>query len=87
MPQETLSQILNQLETLEIEELQRLHQTIQQYLAERQRSNAQSAFHQALVDSGLVKQVKHPSNDSTTQRRLIHLQGKPISETIIEDRR
>ncbi|NMG18928.1 hypothetical protein [Brasilonema bromeliae] len=87
MAQETLKQILNQLETLEIQELQQLHQTIQRYLAEKETTNKQAAFHQALIDAGLVKQIKHPSYDLISERRLIQVEGKPVSETIIAESR
>ncbi|MEH2201923.1 hypothetical protein [Nostoc sp.] len=83
----TLQQIIKQLETLEIEELQQLNQTIQKYLADKEEIVKQAAFHQALIDSGLVKQIKHPAYEPITERRLIHVEGKPISETIIEERR
>ncbi|MFN6527697.1 hypothetical protein [Nostoc sp. ChiSLP03a] len=83
----TLQQIIKQLETLEIEELQQLNQTIQKYLADKEETVKQAAFHQALIDSGLVKQIKHPVYEPITERRLIHVEGKPISETIIEERR
>jgi hypothetical protein len=84
---ETLNQILKQLETLEIKELQQLNQTIQKYLADKEETVKQAAFHQALIDSGLVKQIKHPVYDPISERRLIHVEGKPISQTIIEERR
>lgn len=87
MAQTTLNQILNQLETLELEELKQLHQTIQKYLADKEGTNRQATFHQALIDAGLVKQIKHPSYDPITERRLIQIEGKPVSETIIEERR
>jgi glucokinase len=50
---ETLNQILKQLETLEIKELQQLNQAIQKYLAHKEENVKQAAFHQALIDSGL----------------------------------
>ncbi|MBD2533366.1 hypothetical protein H6G97_28915 [Nostoc flagelliforme FACHB-838] len=84
---ETLNQILKQLETLELKELQQLNQTIQKYLADNEETLKQAAFHQALIDSGLVKQIKHPTYEPLTERRLIHAEGKPISESIIEERR
>ncbi|MGV0106283.1 Transposase [Nostoc sp. DSM 114160] len=83
----TLQQIIKQLETLEIEELQQLNQMIQKYLADKEETVKQAAFHQALISSGLVKQIKHPAYEPITERRLIHVEGKPISETIIEERR
>lgn len=87
MALEILNQILKQLETLEIKELQQLNQTIQKYLADYEETLKQAAFHQALIDSGLVKQIKHPTYERLTERRLIEIEGKPISETIIEERR
>jgi hypothetical protein len=84
---ETLNQILKQLETLELKELQQLNQIIQKYLADKEETVKQAAFHQALINSGLVKQIKHPAYEPITERRLIQIEGKPISETIIEERR
>ncbi|MBD2505941.1 hypothetical protein H6G91_01410 [Nostoc muscorum FACHB-395] len=87
MALEILNQILKQIETLELKELQQLNQTIEKYLADNEETLKQAAFHQALIDSGLVKQIKHPTYESLTERRLIHAEGKPISESIIEERR
>ena len=87
MAQTTLNQILKQLDRLELEELQQLNQTIQKYLANKEETIKQAAFHQALIDSGLVKQIKHPSSEPISERRLIQAKGKPVSETIIEERR
>ncbi|BAY74316.1 hypothetical protein NIES25_07290 [Nostoc linckia NIES-25] len=87
MVTETLKQILKQLETLEITELQQLSQTIQKYLAVKEQNLKQAAFHQALIDSGLVKQIKHFAYEPIAERTLIQVQGKSVSETIIEERR
>lgn len=87
MAQATLDQILAQIETLELEELQQLNQAIQRYLADKQQTPQQVTFHQALLASGLVKHLKQPSYTQQTKRRLIQVQGKPVSETIIEERR
>ncbi len=87
MAQATLNQILSQLETLDLEELYQLNQTIQKCLANKEEIAKHKAFHQALVDSGLIKQVKFPSYEPISERRLIQVEGKPISETIIEERR
>ncbi|MBW4479353.1 MAG: hypothetical protein KME54_21485 [Tolypothrix brevis GSE-NOS-MK-07-07A] len=84
---ETLNQIIKQLETLEIKELQQLNHTIQKYLADKEEIVKQAAFHQALIDSGLVKQIKHPAYQPITQRQLVYVEGKPVSESIIEERR
>lgn len=87
MAQAILNQILAQIETLELEELQQLNQAIQRYLADKQETPQRATFHKALLTSGLVKQLKQPSYTRQTERQLIQVQGKPVSETIIEERR
>lgn len=86
MTQAIFNQILDQLETLELEELQQLNQVIQRYLADKEKTAQRTTFHKALLASGLVKQLKQPSYSRQTERRLIQAQGKPVSETIIEER-
>jgi hypothetical protein len=87
MAQAILNQILAQIETLELEELQQLNQIIQRHLADKEETAQQTKFHKALLTSGLVKQLKQPSYSQQIERRLIQIQGKPVSETIIEERR
>ncbi|HAG79914.1 MAG TPA: hypothetical protein DCL61_01815 [Cyanobacteria bacterium UBA12227] len=57
----------------------------------RQRLSEESlkkaALHQALINSGLVKQIKHPAYEAIAEIQLIQVEGKPVSETIIEERR
>ncbi len=86
MAQATLNQILAQLEMLELEELQQLNQAIQRYLADKEETAQRTTFHKALLTSGLVKQLKQSSDSRQVERRLIQVQGKPISQTIIEER-
>jgi len=62
----TLTEIIKQLDTLEIEEIKELNQRIQKYLAEREESLDKSAFYQALIDSGLVKMKKSEGTDRTS---------------------
>lgn len=87
MAQATLNQILSQLETLSPEELNQLNQTIQKHLADKEKSRTRYSFHQAVLESGLVKQIKRPCYDRISERRLYKVEGKPVSETIIEERR
>ena len=87
MAQATLNQILVQVKTLELEELQQLNQAIQRYLADKQETAQRTTFHQSLLAFGLVKQLKQHPYSQQPERRLIQVQGKPVSETIIEERR
>jgi len=67
--------------------LQPLNQAPQKNLAGKEETAQRATFHKALLTSGLVKQLKQPSYTRQTERQLIQVQGKPISETIIEERR
>jgi hypothetical protein len=73
------------------------HQTAQQAsfhqtllasgLTQPQYQTAQQAdFLQTLLGSGLTYQIKFPSHEFI-ERRLVEIQGKPLSETILEERR
>jgi hypothetical protein len=87
MAQAILNQILEQLKTLELEELQQLNQAIQKRLADKEEAAQRSTFHEALLASGFVKQIKEPTYSQQTEQQLIQIQGKPVSKTIIEERR
>jgi hypothetical protein len=87
MTQAILNQILDQLQTLEPSELEQLGQVIQQYLKGKEVSTKQEAFHRALLESGLVRQIKSPTFEQRTHQHLIQIQGKSVSQTIIEERR
>jgi hypothetical protein len=87
MAQAILTQILDQLQTLEPSELQQLGQAVQNCLADRQPTAKRVAFHQALIASGLVRRIKNSNFEQRTQQQLIESQGKPVSQTIIEERR
>lgn len=60
MPQAILDEILNQLKSLELTELQQLNQAVQDYLVKKEEAAKRIAFHQALASSGLVRQIKKP---------------------------
>lgn len=47
----------------------------------------EKAFEQAVLASGLMKRIPPPRDPKTADRPLITVQGKPVSETIIEERR
>lgn len=87
MPQEILKQIINQLQTLEPSELEQLSQAIQSYLIDRKTAAKRAIFHQALVETGLVRQIKHPTVQQRTRPSLIQIQGESVSQTIIAERR
>lgn len=50
------------------------------------KAEKEEAYHRALLESGLVKQIARRTEPDTTDRRLIEVQGEPVSETIIQER-
>lgn len=87
MSQMTLYQILDQIPALQPEELRQLNQAVQAQLLPKAEIQKREAFHQAMLTSGLVRQIKPSCHYKSTQRRLIEATGKPVSETILEERR
>ena len=87
MLNEAFDKVLEQVKTLSPDEQRRLHGALDETLNQQEETQKMKAFHQALLASGLIKTLKKPSLTSTGERKLIRVQGKPVSETIIEERR
>jgi hypothetical protein len=87
MSQAILHKILNQLQELETDELNQLNRAIKQRLVVKTQTAEQTSFEQALLESGLVKEIKQPTYRHVNREELIEVQGEPLSETIIEERR
>jgi hypothetical protein len=83
----TLNQIVQQLEELDFKQLQELSKIIENYLLNQEDNIKKANFHQALISSGLVKKINQPNYSQKEDRKLIEIQGNPISETIIQERR
>ena len=79
----TLERILNQMQTLETEELDRLNQALQKRLVQRSEDERYASFHQSLLASGLVKQIGARRAGDNGERPRIAAPEKPVSETII----
>ena len=87
MAQAILDQVISQLNAFQLEELNRLEQAIQERRATTEVAQKQTAFHQALLASGLVKRIARRTEPDTEERRLVEVQGEPVSETILRERR
>jgi hypothetical protein len=88
MAQLLLNQILSQLQALERQELQQLTEAIQLQLGPAHTAANPIAFREALLASGLVRQLKtRTATKSITDRQPIQVQGKAVSQSIIEERR
>jgi hypothetical protein len=87
MPIITVDKILEAVQALTAEEQRELRVKLDQGMAQQDESAKMQAFHQALRASGLVTRIKTPSAGASRPRRLIVVKGKPLSETIMEERR
>jgi hypothetical protein len=87
MAQSTLAQALDIVRRLDKDELLELQIAVEHRLTQPGGASALSQFYRAVERAGLVKQIRKPSADSRSERPLVAIQGKPLSATIVEDRR
>jgi hypothetical protein len=85
MSQASLNNILQQLPALTEDELRRIEQAVRDQLEPANGGNPRDAVYAALRARGLLKQIKKPK--PSTAPPLVAVEGKPISQTIIEERR
>ncbi len=87
MAQATLDQVISQLDTLKTEELRQLEGAVQERLRPVSEEEKQAAFHQAMLAAGLISRIKPPRTAENAERPLLEVQGEPVSETIMRERR
>ena len=82
-----LGRVLSEISVLDQRELRQVQQAVQARLLPKEPANKRRAFYRALRASGLVRQIKaHPAG-CDEPRPLAQVQGPPVSQTIIEERR
>jgi hypothetical protein len=87
MTEVILQQVLGQIRVLDQYELQQVERAVQERLVPQQHVQKRRAFFRALRTSGLVRQIKTRPSSEIVPRRLVQVQGPPVSQTIIEERR
>lgn len=87
MQQAVLEQLLEQIYVLGPKELRQVQRVVQERLAPSSETQKRRAFYWSLQVSGLVKQVKQRPMAELANRQLIKVEGLPVSQTIIEERR
>jgi len=87
MAQVTLECILQEIKTLEPEELLKVQQAVQAQLASTGYSPEEERVLQELLTVGLLTEIKPRRIDRQVAYPLVPIQGKPLSETILEERR
>jgi len=87
MAEAVLQRVLGEISVLDQYELQQVQRAVQARLIPQVHAGKRRAFYHALRASGLVKQIKTRPSGDVIQRRLVQVQGPPVSQTIIEERR
>jgi hypothetical protein len=78
---QTLQNVLEEIKTLSPEELAQLRQEVEKLV----QPSAREVFLENLKAAGILSEIKTPTHQSSTER--VNVEGKPVSQTIIEERR
>ncbi len=87
MAQAILTRILDDIKTLEPQELREVERFARSLQEPAEKVAQREAVLLVLHQSGLVGEIKRPHMGNTQERTTIPILGQPISETIIEERR
>ena len=87
MAKTTLKHIVEEIKSLAADEQWQLREILDAMLMPTEEEAKRQALHQALRAAGLITQVRQPRAIDLSPRQRIYVQGKPVSETIIEERR
>ncbi len=87
MPETRLEKVLDDIRGLRRDELSQVEHAVRELLEPGTREAEREAALRVLEVSGLVRAVKRPSGPARPQRPPVPIQGKPLSETIIKERR
>ena len=87
--QVTLEQAIELARGLDPTERLKLRQALDQMIAGPTERNPEMAFKRRLLEKGLISEIRlAPKDDNlSVKRQPVPVEGKPVSETIIEDRR
>lgn len=77
---QALQNVLETIKTLSPEELAELRQEVEKLV----QPSAQKVFLENLKTAGLISEIKTPTRRTSTER--VNVTGKPVSQTIIEER-
>jgi hypothetical protein len=89
MAKSNLRQVLEEVRSLSRSEQAQLRMALEAMLAEPESGSTEENVERALFERGLLSEIKEPITDLSAyqDRRLVPILGKPLSETIIEERR
>jgi hypothetical protein len=89
MSTSSLDRLVEEVKTLTPDEQKRLLAIVEGLLATSAPRISEEEFERRLLEKGIISRIPSPITDLTPyrNRKLIEVKGKPLSETIIEDRR
>jgi hypothetical protein len=87
MAQGTLERILQEIKTLNPEELLQVQQVVQAQLASTSYVPAEEQVLREMLKVGLLTEIEPRRTDRQVAYPLVPIRGKPLSETIREERR
>jgi hypothetical protein len=87
MAQPRLSRVLDAIKSLPPDELRVVQHVVGEQLIRSAADDPDELVLQSMLSTGIITEIKRPDRKPKPARRLITLQGKPFSETIIEERR
>jgi hypothetical protein len=87
MAQAALNRVLQGIRALELDELRSVERAIKDRLETAGYTPEEWKAMQSLVDAGLMKEIRPRLKEPTVLFTPVAIQGRPLSETIIEERR
>lgn len=84
-----LDRVFEEVKMLTPGEQKSLRDMVDELLATSSPQMTEEEFEQRLLEKGIISRIPAPITDPTPyrNRKLIEVKGKPLSETIIEERR
>ena len=86
MAQATINRVIEEIRSLQPDDLRTVERTVRELLAPTAREAEREATLRILQESGLVREIKRPPMIAHQEAPPVSIQGKPLSETIIEER-
>ena len=87
MEQSVIDRVLEEIKGLQPEELIQVNRAVNGLLHQDPKEMEREQALRVLENSGLVREIKRPLIAARPCRLPVPIQGKPLSETIVEDRR
>ena len=89
MTTSNLDRLFEEVKTLTPDEQRRLRDVVDELLVKSAPQMTEEEFEQRLLRKGVISRIPPRIRDASfyANRKLIEVEGKPLSETIIEERR